>query len=290
MIDARKLLDQFLGTQGQSGRGQGGFGQSGRGQGAPLGDGRSSGGGLEGQLGDLVGGLLGNGRGGSRGGSSGGFGGGLGSVLGGGSGGGLGGALGPMVAGGLASYLLRGKGAKKLGGSALKLGGLALVAGLGYKAWQNYQAQQQGAGAAQRIAPQEIPDASDTAFAPPPGEEQEHARLLLSAMIAAAKADGSIDAAEEDAIFGKMDSLDLDAEEKALVMDELRRPMPIADLAAMSRTPEMAVEVYVASVMVIDADNDAERRYLDALAQGLQLPPALVTEIHTAHRQAVTAA
>jgi len=229
--------------------------------------------GLPGGLGDLVGSVLGGRSGGGRGG---------------GIGGGMGGALGPVIAGGLASYLLRGKKAKKLGGSALRLGGLALVAGLGYKAWQNYQAQQAG-NTANRIAPGEIPDASDTAFIPPPGEEQEHARLLLSAMIAAAKADGSIDSGEEEAIFGKMDGLELDAEEKSLVMDELRRPMPVEDLAAQARTPEAGVEVYLASLMAIDADTPAERDYLQRLASALRLPSDLVAEIHDAHENALQA-
>ncbi|UHD46637.1 tellurite resistance TerB family protein [Aureimonas altamirensis] len=266
MIDAQKLLDQFLGTgrgAPRAGAGQGGM-QTGQG---------GLGAGLPGGLGDLVGSVLGGRSGGGRGG---------------GIGGGMGGALGPVIAGGLASYLLRGKNAKKLGGSALRLGGLALVAGLGYKAWQNYQAQQAG-NTANRIAPGEIPDASDTAFIPPPGEEQEHARLLLSAMIAAAKADGSIDSGEEEAIFGKMDGLELDAEEKSLVMDELRRPMPVEDLAAQARTPEAGVEVYLASLMAIDADTPAERDYLQRLASALRLPPDLVAEIHDAHENALQA-
>ncbi|QOG07549.1 tellurite resistance TerB family protein [Aureimonas sp. OT7] len=268
MIDAQKLLDQFLGTgrgAPRQGTGQGGL-QTGQG---------GLGAGLPGGLGDLVGSVLGGSRGGGRG-----------SGLGGGLAGGMGGALGPVIAGGLASYLLRGKNARKLGGSAIKLGGLALVAGLGYKAWQNYQAQQAG-NTVSRIAPGEIPDASDTAFIPPPGEEQEHARLLLSAMIAAAKADGSIDSAEEEAIFGKMDGLELDAEEKSLVMDELRRPMPVEDLAAQARTPEAGVEVYLASLMAIDADTPAERDYLQRLASALRLPPDLVAEIHDAHDNAL---
>ncbi len=42
-------------------------------------------------------------------------------------------------------------------------------------------------------------------------------------MIAAAKADGHIDAKEQAAIFAEMDKLPLNADDKAFVMDELRK-------------------------------------------------------------------
>ncbi|KAA0969722.1 tellurite resistance TerB family protein [Aureimonas fodinaquatilis] len=261
MINAEKLLDQFLGTGRQGNRPGQQPGQPGQ----PGQSGQT--GGLPGNIGDILGSVLGGGRGGS---------GGVGNN-----------ALAGMLAGGLASYILRGKGGKKLGGSAVRMGGLALIAGLGYKAWQNYQARQNAGSGGQILPPAEIPDASGTPFQPAPGHEQDHARLLLSAMIAAAKADGSIDAAEEEAIFGKIDALNLDAEEKATVMDELRRPLPVEDIAAQVGTPEMGVEIYLASLLAIEGDNAAEQAYLARLAQALNLPAELVDEIHRTRRDVV---
>lgn len=283
MIDAQKILDQFLGAgQGrpraglpQAGTGRGSTGESiqdGLGKllgGALGGTGARSGGGI----GDLIGGVMG-----ARSGSG----------MGGGAGGLAGKAIGGALAGGLASQLLKGKRSKGLGGQALKLGGLALVAGLGYKAWQNYQAQQQAAGGSPAAAPvaprpirgEEIPSAEGTAFHPTGGSEvEDRARLLLSAMIAAAKADGYIDRAEEEAIFGRIDDLDLDAEEKGLLMDEMRRPLSIDEIVRRVSNPEVAVEVYTASVLAIDPDDPAERAYLDLLAARLRLQPELVAEI-----------
>ncbi|MEF2552801.1 tellurite resistance TerB family protein [Aurantimonas sp. A2-1-M11] len=256
-MDMQKLLGQFLGADGQKGRHPGSQGQ---GQG--------------GSLVDQLGGML-QGRGGS--------GSGLGGMLQGGAGTALGGAL----MGGLASSLFRGKGVRKLGGSALKLGGAALVAGLAYKAYQNYQANQgsalPNAQPTPRLpdaakAPAELPAPEGTAFLPA-GDEESRARLMLSAMIAAAKADGYIDAGEQEAIFGRIGDLDLDAEEKGFVIDEMRHPMSIDALAASARTPELAMEIYTASVLAIDPDHPAERAYLDLLAARLELPSELTAEI-----------
>ena len=281
MVNAQKLLDQFLGT-GRAYNADPRYRQPGQGGGGSLqdtlvktldgalgGTGARSGGGI----GDLIGGVLSGSRGGS-----------------GGMGGGLAGkAIGGALAGGLASKILGGKGGRSVGGSALKLGGLALVAGLGYKAWQNYQAQQQTAGnaaahaGAARLPHGEIPHAAGTRFHPEEDTEAERrARLLLSAMIAAAKADGYIDRAEEEAIFGRIDDLDLDVEAKGLLMDEMRRPMSIDQIAAEVRNRETAIEVYTASVLAIDADHPAERAYLDDLATRLDLAPDLVAEIRRA--------
>lgn len=299
MIDAQKLLDQFLGTgHGRPGT-QGGYGSPTR---------PSSGNALQDGLGKIVGQVLGGSSGRAPGSSGGGLGDLVGSVLGGSRGGGSGGlgggfagkAIGGALAGGLASQILRGRGTKNLGGSALKLGGLALVAGLGYKAWTNYQAQQQAAAGGhladparggvlpRPIAADEIPSAAGTPFHPAEHEAEDRARLLLSAMIAAAKADGHIDQAEQERIFGKIDDLDLDPEEKGLLMDEMRRPLSIDDIVARVPGREAGVEVYTASVLAIDSDHPAERAYLDMLAARLDLPAELVAEIRRTADEAKT--
>lgn len=262
-MDLQKLLGEFLGTGGQTAAGtRQEPGQAARG-----------GGNQGGSLVDQLGGML----------QGGGTGSGLGGLLQGGAGSALGGAL----AGGLATSLFRGKGVKKLGGTALKLGGAALVAGLAYKAYQSYQAQQgqpalPGAEPvrlpASSTQPGDVPEPRGTAFLPS-GEEDARARLMLSAMIAAAKADGYIDAGEEQAIYGRIDDLALDAEEKGFLVDEMRRPLSAEQLAARATSPEIAMEVYTASVLAIDPDHPAERAYLDRLATQLALPGALAAEI-----------
>lgn len=232
MLDAKRLLDQFLGSQ----------------------TGAASPGGLDaGQLGELARKHLG------------GFGGGA-------------------LAGGLAGLLLGTKSGRKLGGSALKLGGMALVGALAYKAYQNWQAGRQPA--ATTGEPLLAPPA-DSPFNPgDEGEQQLLGRQLMRAMIAAAKADGHIDSAEQGKIFAAMDRLDLDAEDKAFIMDELRAPLDIDAVAGAARTPEEAAELYTASLLALDVDTAAERGYLALLAARLGLDDALVTHLDAAGRSA----
>lgn len=179
------------------------------------------------------------------------------------------------AAGLAAGMLLSGGGLGKLAGNAVKIGAVAAVGGLAYNAWQNYQKNQQGAAP----APTEdafIPTAADTQ-----GQE-ELGKSLVRAMISAAKADGRIDADEKEAIFGKLETMNLSSSEKAWVFDELSSPLDINAVVARADTPEHATEIYAASLVAITADTAAERAYLDALASKLKLDPALVAEIHKA--------
>jgi uncharacterized membrane protein YebE (DUF533 family) len=181
------------------------------------------------------------------------------------------------AAGLAAGMLLSGGGLGKLAGNAVKIGAVAAVGGLAYSAWQNYQKNQLGGSPAPTPAQDAfIPPASDTS-----GQE-ELGKTLVRAMIAAAKADGRIDADEKEAIFGKLETMNLSSEEKAWVFDELSSPLDINAVVARADTPEHATEIYAASLVAITADTATERAYLDALAGKLKLDPALVAEIHKA--------
>jgi uncharacterized membrane protein YebE (DUF533 family) len=234
MLDAKRLLDQFVGGQASSGFG-----------GKP---GRSF---DPSQLGDLARGL----GGGSFGGGA--------------------------LAGGLAGILLGSKQGRKLGGSALKMGGLAVVGALAYKAYRDWQAGTQPAPASAQQSTAMLPPPGETPFNPATeAEQQSLGRHLLRAMIAAAKADGHIDAVEQANIFAEMDKLDLDADDKAFVVDELRAPFDVDAVAKAARTPEEAAEIYTASLLAIDVDNAAERGYLALLAARLKLDEKLVEHLH----------
>jgi uncharacterized membrane protein YebE (DUF533 family) len=180
------------------------------------------------------------------------------------------------AAGLAAGMLLSGGGLGKLAGNAVKLGAVAAVGGLAYNAWQNYQNNQQGGRATAPAQDAFIPAASDT------HGQEELGKTLVRAMIAAAKADGRIDAEEKEAIFGKLETMNLSSEEKAWVFDELSSPLDINAVVARADTPAHASEIYAASLVAITAETAAERAYLDALATKLKLDPALVSEIHAA--------
>jgi uncharacterized membrane protein YebE (DUF533 family) len=183
------------------------------------------------------------------------------------------------AAGLAAGMLLSGGGLGRLVGSVAKLGAVAAVGGLAYSAWQEYQKNQQAAG-----APSDGTAASARdSFVPPPQaayQQEELGKSLVRAMIAAAKADGQIDADEKQRIFAKLETMPLSPEEKAFVSDELASPLDIDAVAARADTPEHAAEIYAASLVAMKPDTASERGYLDALALKLKLPQGLVDEIH----------
>lgn len=208
-----------------------------------------------------------------------------------------GGLAGGALAGGAVSLLLGSKKARKVGGKALTYGGLALVGALAYGAWRNYQTRRQVEGTAPAAASGAVPSAGaarapaellpppdDTPFSPAnaPGGEANLARVILRAMIAAAKADGHVDADEQRRIFDRLDEMGIGAEERAFVFEELGRPLDVEGLVAEATTPELAAEIYAASLLAIEPDQPAEKAYLDLLATRLALPPELVEELHAA--------
>jgi uncharacterized membrane protein YebE (DUF533 family) len=178
----------------------------------------------------------------------------------------LGGLAGGLAGGALAGAL-GGKGAKKLGKTAVKAGAIAAVGGIAWKAWQTYQAQQQAPVAR-----------ADEAVAALP--EPAHDLLLIRAMIAAAYADGHIDVAEQTRIFDRVDRMRLAADDKAMLFDELRRPLGLLQLVELTPPGEMALEVYAASVVAADRSQPATVRYLAELASRLNLSEALVAAVH----------
>ena len=179
------------------------------------------------------------------------------------------------AAGLAAGMLLSGGGLGKLVGNVAKAGAVAAIGGLAYSAWQKYQQDQNGGAT----------PASPDAFTPRPGatiEREELGKKLVRAMIAAAKADGQIDAEEKERIFKRLETMPLSAEEKAFVFDQLATPLDLDAVAASADTPEHATEIYAASLVAMRPDTATERAYLETLALKLGLAPGLVTEIHRA--------
>ncbi|WP_018701060.1 tellurite resistance TerB family protein [Amorphus coralli] len=251
MFDTRKLLDQFLGAgglQGMAGSNQ--LPQSGHGGQTPARQGSPS---LEGVPGgDMLGRVLNSG------------------------------AFGGAAAGGLVTLLLTNKKSRKMAGSLVKYGALAAVGGLAYKAYSDWQSGKSAGQTQAEAAAGTLPPPQNTGFegGATPEAQSELSLALLRAMIAAAKADGHIDADEQQRIFGFLDQVDLDAEAKAFVMDELRAPLDVDAVAKAATSPEIAAELYAASLLVIDEQNQAEKGYLAMLAARLNLPEDLVAHLH----------
>ncbi len=108
---------------------------------------------------------------------------------------------------------------------------------------------------------------------------EANARLMIRAMIQAARADGSIDAEERAVIMEHL--ADSSPEERAFVEAELLAPV---DPQALARDAADTVkgQVYSAALMPIGADSAAEQQFLAALARGMGLDGATVAGIHAA--------
>jgi uncharacterized membrane protein YebE (DUF533 family) len=193
---------------------------------------------------------------------------------------GLGGFGGGAVVGGLLGLMLGGKKAKKMARGVVGYGGAAAAGALAYKAYQNWQ-QGKVAASAPVATPADF-GTVDRNFLPetnPAANGQPFQLALIQAMIGAAKADGHIDAAEQQSLFTQVEKLGLDAESKAFVFDALTRPVDINTIAASARGIEQATELYLVSRLAIDVDHPAERAYLEALSHRLNLPAELVAHL-----------
>ncbi len=188
------------------------------------------------------------------------------------------GNLGSAAAGGLLGYMLGGsKLGRGLGGSTLRTGGALLLAGLAYKAWQDYQAKKPASGPVALEGVSEPPSGSGFH----PAEEADSAghdfRLaLVQAMIAAAKSDGHIDQAEHQRLQAQIESQDLSTEEKGFLLDAFTADADPIAIARLAKTREQAAELYLASRLSIDPDDPQELKYLERLSGAMGLPRELV--------------
>jgi uncharacterized membrane protein YebE (DUF533 family) len=196
---------------------------------------------------------------------------------------GSGGFVRGAAAGGLLGLLLGGKGLKGMAGGVLGYGGAAAIGALALQAYQKYQqqqGQQKGAGLAS-LTPEQFANLSPDALphAQPAADGSPFQLVLVRAMVGAAKADGHVDADEQQRLFSEVERLGLDSEAKAFVFDLLSQPVDLASVTSAVATPEQGAEVYLASRMAINPDVPAERAYLEALAARLKLPVELRAQL-----------
>ena len=217
----------------------------------------------------------------------------------------LSGFLGGVAGGGLTS-LVSGKKSKKTGKKAVKYGALAAVGGLAWKAYKEYSeqnkaAQQQADSRAynnamnkrshNQVRQEHAPQGRTFDFTPAYMPEQSFEQvvedesgsgqlIIMRAMIAAAYADGHIDETARQKIFAQVETMELTVHEKAMLFDELRKPMTLSELVQSVPDAQTGIEVYAASVSAIDLNQPISGQYLEALANQLCLPRELVQSIH----------
>jgi len=199
-----------------------------------------------------------------------------------------GGLAGGAAAGGIMALIMSNKSARKVAGTAAKYGGAAMLGGLAFKAYQNWQSNDT-TGVQQTSASQQ-PATSETfhqqAIEQATASDGDFELTIIKAMIAAAKADGHIDAQEQQRIFQAVEKMDLSAQDKGMVFDYLQKDIPIEEIANGIGNMELKAEVYLASCLVIDTDHAAEREHLDKLGSALALPRELLQQLELQAHQA----
>jgi uncharacterized membrane protein YebE (DUF533 family) len=189
--------------------------------------------------------------------------------------------------GGLGTLVLGTGTGRSLAGSAIKLGGLALIGGLAYKAYQNYQ-QGQPAPTGGQPQKQALLAAPEGSGFEPAAVSNDHATLLIRAMIAAAAADGRIDAQEQKKILGGLQQAGLDGAAQQFLAREIGTPATVDDLAAAVSSQEEGVQVYTAARVAVDPDAEEEHAFLVALAERLGIDDDLAAHIDATARSAGT--
>jgi uncharacterized membrane protein YebE (DUF533 family) len=209
-----------------------------------------------------------------------------------------------LLTGGVASSLLGGgkmmSGVADTAETVAKVGGLALLGTLAYKAFGNYQ-QQKAAGADASLVDAVKTSATgmmgqanslisgllaghqaQNSSLPPAAVAPANVDLSLAiirAMIGAAKADGHMDSAEMQKIMGQLDEANASSDEKMLIMQEMANTPDVQVIANGASTPQEGAQIYLAALLVCDSQCVREQEYLTILATALKLDSAFTASL-----------
>jgi uncharacterized membrane protein YebE (DUF533 family) len=178
------------------------------------------------------------------------------------------------AAGGLGGLVLGTETGRALAGGAAKIGAIAMIGGLAYKAVQNYQASKPLITGTTST----VPAPSGSGFEPA-AVTNDAAIHSIPAMVAAAAADGRIDADEHDKIVGSLTQAGFDAEAETFLAKELNSPRTVQQLAGSVKSPQEGVQLYTAARIAITDNSPAEKQFLASLAAALGIDPKLAAHV-----------
>jgi uncharacterized membrane protein YebE (DUF533 family) len=174
------------------------------------------------------------------------------------------------AAGGLLALLVGTQSGRKILSPAVKIGSLGALGALGYKVYTEWQNRNEQTESGSPIANLEGPAVNNRSVA------------ILQAMIMAAQADGVIDDEEKKKIAEQIDAAGFSQDVRELLIPELEKPVDLQKLAEAADSSNAAVEMYLASLTVVDIQNADERSYLDRLSAALGIDPTLQRELELA--------
>lgn len=164
--------------------------------------------------------------------------------------------VGAGAAAGALALLLSSRSGRKM----VTLGGLAGLGTIAYKAHK--------AG--------KMPKSADDVIGLLKGPDAEiRSEILMTAMVAAAKADGEISEHELALIEAKYEGASGD------LRAALNTAPKAYDVAKLAKSPQAAAEIYAVSCRIANGLNPKERDYLDKLAMALELEPQIAALIET---------
>jgi uncharacterized membrane protein YebE (DUF533 family) len=182
--------------------------------------------------------------------------------------------------GGLGALILGTRTGRSIAANAAKIGALAVVGGLAYRAYQNYR-DGQAPEASRSIVPEAAP--GGTGFEAE-SVTNDAARTYIRGMIAAAASDGRLDQDEQQRILGSLSQQGLGREAEEFLANELNNPASIADLVSGVRDEAEALQLYTAARVAIEPDTRGEQEFLYVLASRLGISEELRAHIDAGAR------
>ncbi len=194
-------------------------------------------------------------------------------------GGGQGSSQNPLASGGLGALAGALFGGGSRSGGALKGAAIGIIASLAMQAFKNMNRKPQSSSMG--FMDNELP----LGARPPqnPQEEQDlenTSAIVLKTMISAAKADGQIDQHEMEKLLGKLKESGADHELQQFVLQEMQKPLDMDELVQAIPDEAVAAQAYLAALFTIEVDTDAERQFLNELANRTGLDQGVVNQLH----------
>jgi len=188
-----------------------------------------------------------------------------------------GGLTGTTAAASLVGLLMSNKPTRKFASTAATYGGAAVLGGLAFKAYKNwqlnsYQHKSDKTG-------YEIANAGENDQYGQHTVAPDYELKLIKAMICSAKADGHIDSFEQQKIFQAIAKMDLSSEMKATVFDLLNHPIALDDIVRGVHDTGQRSELFLAACLVADTELPSVKLFLDEMANALMLPQDLKQQI-----------
>lgn len=156
----------------------------------------------------------------------------------------------------------------------------AALVGAGAVAWNFYQKWSSGNQAAQSE------QAAASVEAPMTMNFDPTAELVMRAMIFAARADGNIDAVEQQRIDTILQNMLRGQDVGDKIRQMQQETLDPTKIASQVHSPEQGEDIYRLSCVVIDIDHFMERSYMDVLAKSLNISDTRKAELETEAGQA----